>query len=134
MQLGDKIKKIRDLKGLKQNEVAAKLNLSPQAYSKIERNETKMDNERLEQLASVLGVTVEDIHKFDDKNLFVSRQVEFESKQNTGLANTVNNYYYGDQIIRQLERSIELQKDIIQQQREEVLFLRKQLETLLTKR
>ena len=132
MQLGDKIKKIRDLKGLKQDEVAAKLNISTQAYSKIERNETKVDSERLEQLANIFGISADDIQKFDDRNLFVNNLKEFETaNNNTGY--TVNNYYYGnDQLVSQLEKTIEQQKEMLQQQKEEILYLRKQLEILLS--
>ena len=43
MKIGDKLKRIRDIKGLKQEEVAALLKITPQAYSKVERNETKLD-------------------------------------------------------------------------------------------
>jgi transcriptional regulator with XRE-family HTH domain len=131
MQLGDKIKKIRDLKGLKQDEVAAKLNISTQAYSKIERNETKVDSERLEQLANIFGISADDIQKFDDRNLFVNNLKEFETANNTGY--TVNNYYYGnDQLVSQLEKTIEQQKEMLQHQKEEILYLRKQLEILLS--
>ena len=69
MKIGDKLKRIRDIKGLKQEEVAALLKITPQAYSKVERNETKLDTDRLEELAKIFKMSVEEIQQFDEKNL-----------------------------------------------------------------
>ena len=132
MLLGDKIKKIRDLKGLTQEDIASKLNISSQAYSKIERNETKIDDKRLEQIANALDVPAESIQKFDESNFFISNLKECENSQSLGMMNTVNNYYYNtDQTIPVLENLIEQQKQQLKQQSDEIEFLRKQLESLL---
>ncbi len=42
MQIGDKIRKVRELKGLKQEAVADKLDMSATAYGNIERNESSL--------------------------------------------------------------------------------------------
>jgi transcriptional regulator with XRE-family HTH domain len=132
MLLGDKIKKIRDLKGMTQEDIASKLNISSQAYSKIERNETKIDDKRLEQIANALEVPSETIQKFDESNFFISNLKECENSQSLGMMNTVNNYYYNtDQTIPVLENLIEQQKQQLKQQSDEIQFLRKQLESLL---
>ncbi len=131
MLLGEKIKKIRDLKGMTQEDIASKLNISSQAYSKIERNETKIDDKRLEQIANALDVPAESIQKFDESNFFISNLKECENSQSLGMMNTVNNYYYSDQSIPVLENLIEQQKQQLKQQSDEIEFLRKQLESLL---
>jgi transcriptional regulator with XRE-family HTH domain len=132
MLLGEKIKKIRDLKGMTQEDIASKLNISSQAYSKIERNETKIDEKRLEQIANALDVPAESIQKFDESNFFISNLKECENSQSLGMMNTVNNYYYNtDQVIPVLENLVELQKKQLKQQSDEIEFLRKQLESLL---
>ena len=61
MNIGDKIRKVRELKGLKQEDVAGKLGLSVTAYGNIERNDSSLTFERLEEIAEVLEVTVQDI-------------------------------------------------------------------------
>jgi len=61
MDIGDKIRKVRELKGLKQEYVASKLGLSVTAYGNIERNESSLTFDRLEEIATVLEVTVQDI-------------------------------------------------------------------------
>lgn len=61
MNIGDKIRKVRELKGFKQEYVAGKLGLSVTAYGNIERNESSLTFDRLEEIAEVLEVSVQDI-------------------------------------------------------------------------
>ncbi len=131
MKIGEKIKKIRDLKGMKQEEMASLLNLSTQAYSKIERNETKMDDERLEQIAGILGVTPEEIKNFNEKNIFVNNLNGYEnSNQSTGPGHTVINHFYGNESHSILQKTIEQQTELIAVLKTEINFLRKQVENL----
>ena len=50
-RIGEKIRKIRELKGLKQSNLAEKLGLTMNGYGKIERGETTITLERLEQIS-----------------------------------------------------------------------------------
>lgn len=61
MEIGDRIRKVRELKGLKQEYVAEKLGMSVTAYGNIERNASDLTFSKLEQIASVLEVTPQDI-------------------------------------------------------------------------
>jgi transcriptional regulator with XRE-family HTH domain len=129
MKLGYKIKKIRDIKGLKQDEMASLLNISTQAYSKIERNETKMDDERLNQIAKIFGLSPDEIKNFDEKNLFINNNNEYEnSNQSTGQ--TIINHFYGNESQAILQKTIEQQMDLINTLKNEINFLRKQVENL----
>lgn len=123
MKIGDKLKRIRDIKGLKQEEVAALLKITPQAYSKVERNETKLDTERLEELAKIFKMTVEEIQQFDEKNLFVNNLQE--SKDSLTI-NNINNYYSNDQ--NMIDSLLQQHKEMIAILKEEIQFLRQQLE------
>lgn len=68
MLVGDKIRNLRTLKGLSQENMAEMLDMSLVAYGDIERNKTKDVNlKRLEQIAGVLGITVSDILAFGDR-------------------------------------------------------------------
>lgn len=127
MQIGDKIKKIRDLKGLKQEEVADKLNITQQAYGKIERNESKLDTERLHQIAEIFGLTAEDIENFDDKNIFINHG----TKCGQGTCFTINNHSDIDKVFPLLEKMITQQSEMIAQQQEEIQFLRTQISKIL---
>jgi transcriptional regulator with XRE-family HTH domain len=61
MQIGDKIRKVRELKGLKQEAIASKLGMSVTAYGNLERGESGLSFERLEEIAAALEVNVTDI-------------------------------------------------------------------------
>ena len=65
MSLGRNIKVIRAKAGMSSSEVATQLHLSPQAYGKIERGETALTVERLNQLATIFGVSKQYIEEFD---------------------------------------------------------------------
>lgn len=55
------IKKLRRFRGITQEDMADKLFLSLRAYQKIESGQTKLDTERLEQIAAVLDISVSDL-------------------------------------------------------------------------
>ncbi|CAN5415126.1 hypothetical protein BH10BAC2_BH10BAC2_17990 [soil metagenome] len=61
MHIGDKIRKVRELKGYKQEYVADKLGMSVTAYGNIERGDSSLSFDRLEEIAAVMEVTVQDI-------------------------------------------------------------------------
>ena len=56
--LGRKIERVRRLRGMSQTELGELLGITKQAVSKMEQNEN-IDDERLEKIASALGVTVD---------------------------------------------------------------------------
>lgn len=60
-QLGIRIKKIRLAKGLTQEKVATKLFLSLKAYQNIEHGITKIDLERIKQLADIFEISMDEL-------------------------------------------------------------------------
>jgi transcriptional regulator with XRE-family HTH domain len=132
MKIGDKLKKIRLLRGLKQEEMANILHVSTQAYSKLERNETKMDDQRLQQIALFLNTSPEAIKDFDESNLFVNNVSGGHDNKNQS-GHTVINHFYGDESLSILQKTVEQQTEMIAALKEEIEFLRKQVEHLLPK-
>ena len=63
LHIGRKISKIRELRGMKQEALAALLGVSQQAISKIEQGD-EVEDLALEKIAHALGVTPEGIKKF----------------------------------------------------------------------
>lgn len=71
MKIGEKIRMVREMKGISQDAIATYLDISPQAYGKMERGETKLDiDDRLEKIANYLEVSKEQIMNFDAKTIF----------------------------------------------------------------
>ena len=65
--IGNKIRSLRTLKELSQENVAEMLGISVTAYSKIERGETDVQLSRLNQIAQAFEVSIEEILNFGDK-------------------------------------------------------------------
>lgn len=86
MKIGEKIRMIREIKGISQEAVATHLDITPQAYGKIEREETKLDFKRIEEIAKYLNITVDEIMNFDAKNIF----------KNTFKDQSTGNFNIGD--------------------------------------
>ena len=58
---GTKIRLIRLSRGFNQEGVAQQLGITQNAYSKMETNHSKISDEMMEKLATVFGVSAEDI-------------------------------------------------------------------------
>jgi transcriptional regulator with XRE-family HTH domain len=70
MKIGNKIKKIRELKNFTQEYMANELSMSISNYSKIERDEISITLDRLDEIAQILKMKFQDILAFDEKNVF----------------------------------------------------------------
>lgn len=66
LHIGRKISRIRELRGLKQESLAAELGVSQQAVSKMEQSE-KIEEDVLERVAKILGVPSQAIKNYDDE-------------------------------------------------------------------
>jgi transcriptional regulator with XRE-family HTH domain len=64
---GRTIQKIRNLKGLNQENMAEMLGMSLVAYGDIERGKTKLSEKRIAQIAKLLKMTADQIKTFEDK-------------------------------------------------------------------
>jgi len=86
-KIGSSIRKIREIKGLKQENVAQKLGLTTNGYGKIERGESQINLERLNQIAEIFHVSPNDILDFNENTVY-----NFENMNNSAPNGTVNNY------------------------------------------
>ncbi len=109
--IGAKIRKIRTLKGYNQDYMAAKLEVSQRAYSKLENNEIKLDWDRLTNISKILEIDPVELISFDDS-------LVFHNCQQSGKQHTFNNF--PDELRAQYENQIAHLK-------EEIKFLREQL-------
>lgn len=111
-QIGNKIRKVREIKGFSQEFMSEKLNLSQRAYSKIEREEIKLDWQRINEIAAILELDPIDLVAFDDSLIF-------HNCSQSGKANTIYNQFPAE-LKEQYEKRIG-------QLESEVAFLREQL-------
>jgi len=71
MKVSEKIRSIRKSKDWTQEDMAEKLNMSVNAYAKIERGETNTLNPKLEKIAQALGVELLELLSLD-KNIYLA--------------------------------------------------------------
>jgi transcriptional regulator with XRE-family HTH domain len=64
--IGRKISRIRELRGMKQETLALELGISQQAVSRIEQSE-QIEDEALEKISKVLGVNSDAIKNYSDE-------------------------------------------------------------------
>jgi len=105
MEIGEKIRKIRELKGYTQEYMANVLKVSQRAYSKIERNEIKIDWDKIIKISSVLEIEPNDLVNFNDSMVF-------NNCSQSGKSHIFNNYI-SEKLIESYEsRILNLEKEI----------------------
>lgn len=67
MHLGNNIRSIRLFRGYSQEYVAHAIGISQNTYSRIERDEVPLSDERLLMLSEVFQLSTEDIREFDER-------------------------------------------------------------------
>lgn len=96
MGLGTKIRKIRELKGLSQENMAHALEMSQAGYGKIERDEVSVTYDKLNRIAEILETQIENIINFDEKTVITN----FNPKINQQIGNN-----YHDSEMKELYQS-----------------------------
>lgn len=127
MGMHDKIRMMRELRQWSQEEMAERMNMSPSGYAKIERGETRLQYDKLVQIAQIFNINLSDL--VDDNRGFI-----FLLNENGN--NTSTNYYgNNDALIIEVEK-LKLQlahkDELLMQKEKELETLRKML-TLLEK-
>lgn len=110
--IGYKIKSIRELKNLTQEYMAEQLDISQDAYSKLEKGTTKISQDKLDKIAEVLEINPEDISDFDNQKIL-------NSYYNSSIRNNSN--HNDANLIRQLyEDKIALLEKLLRKAEEEI--------------
>lgn len=68
--LNQRIKSIREIKKWSQEEMSEKMNMSLNAYARLERGETRLNLEKLEQIANVFNMDVIELMQSADKGIY----------------------------------------------------------------
>lgn len=58
MKVNEKLKQLRELNHWSQEEMAEKMHIAPSSYAKIERGETRLTLDRLEQFAEIFDIDI----------------------------------------------------------------------------
>ncbi len=119
--IGRKISRIRELRDMKQEALAQALGISQQTVSAIENSET-IDEEKLQAIAEILGVSVEGIKNFSEEAILNNIQNNYEgSVINAGP--TVNHQCS----FNPLDKVVELYERLVLAEKEKVEYLERLL-------
>ncbi len=109
--IAQNLRKIREIKGLRQESVATKLGITTNGYGKIERGETTLSIDRLNQLASVFGVELNDILHLDERVVY-----HIQNMRNSAPHGTVNNYSLTPKDLHDIHQNMDALQRMIEQQ------------------
>ena len=70
LHIGQKIKKLRELKNLTQMHMAQQLGVTQSAYSKMELGESEVTYKRLEKISEVIEMKPEEVISFNESMVF----------------------------------------------------------------
>jgi len=121
MHLHEKLSLMRILKGLTQEKMAEKLNLSTTGYAKIERGETQLKIPRLEKIAAALEMKLEDILRFNEKTVFKGPFYDQSGSQN-------ENFYVNSS--KEMVHELETLRLTVEQKDREIHLLNEQVRLL----
>ena len=123
--IGRKISRIRELRGMKQETLAAELGISQQSVSSLEQSE-HIEVEKLEKVAKVLGVSKEAIENFSEE-LAINFFNSFQDSSN-GTFNNHCTFNPLDKLMESVEENKKLYERLLQAEKEKVAYLEKLLD------
>lgn len=128
MNIHEKVRLMRESKHWSQEKMAEQLHMSPNGYAKIERGETKLHIDKLQQIAQVLDVDIFELMTFGESGVCV--YVNSNNEHSTAT------YYGANPIlaseIDKLNLIIAHQKELLTQKQSEIDTLKDMISLLKT--
>lgn len=120
--IGRKISRIRELRGMKQEALAAALGISQQAVSNIENSEN-VEESKLQEIAKILEVSSEVIKNFSEEAVFnIIGNTYHDQSSSLNYDCTFNPI---DKIVSLFEEKEKLYERLLQAEKEKVAYLEK---------
>ena len=119
--IGRNISRIRELRGMKQEALANAIGVSQQTVSNIEGSET-VDEEKLQAIAEILGVSAEAIKNYSDETVLNNIQNNYEGSVIHGGPTMNHNCTFNP-----LDKVVELYERLVQAEKDKVEYLEKLL-------
>ena len=127
MKIGEKIKTVREIKKLSQEDMAHKLGLAVQTYARLERGESRMYMQVLEEIAQILDMSILDLLSVGEKNFVL---IVGENGTATENCYTLNKNGADTETIAAL---LKAKDEVIEQQKQHIASLKETIEILKQK-
>lgn len=89
MEVHDKIRVMREINQWSQEEMAEKLSMSPNGYAKIERGQSSINLDKLQQIANVFNIDMGELITSQDKSFFFSIGDHSNNNSYFGVSNVL---------------------------------------------
>ena len=129
--IGRNITRIRELRGMKQEALAFAIGISQQSVSNIEASET-VDDEKLNSIAEVLGVSAEAIKNFSEEAAINYFNNIHDNDISGSIVNTQpNNCTFNplDKLVEVYHEKEKLYERLLQAEKDKVLYLEELLKS-----
>lgn len=130
VHLGQNIKRLREMKGIKQEALALELgeDWNQKKISLLESKET-IDEALLAQVANALKTTPEVIKNFDEEKAIYNIQNNYDNAVNN-CSGSFNHYQFNpvEKYLEMVDRNTQLYERLLQSEREKVELLEKVLD------
>lgn len=128
MKVSEKLRQLRENNNWSQEKIAEELHISTSAYAKMERGETKLKIERLEEIAELFDIDIIELMQDDNQNfnLLISG--------NNGYGHYINHYHgTNNNSVETLQLMLQYKDEIINQKDKELLALHEVIDLLKEK-
>ncbi|WDF63634.1 helix-turn-helix domain-containing protein [Flavobacterium sp. KACC 22763] len=116
--IGRNISRIRELRGMKQEALAIAIGMSQQTISNIEGSET-IDDEKLNVIATALGVSAESIKSFSDEGVVNY----FNNVYDNDITDSIVNANALECTFNPIDKIVELYERLVQAEKDKVEYL-----------
>lgn len=137
MAINDKIKDLRVANGFTQEEMAEQLDISLNGYRNLEKGVSKVDWDKLIQIAQIFKIDLLQLVEAEQKGLVIQQNISFGNEvserdnlnknyaDSSGLTSELEKK---DLIIDHQQETIEHQKEMLKQKDNEISMLKEMLE------
>lgn len=126
--IGRNISRIRELREMKQEALAMAIGVSQQTISTIENSET-VDEDKLVQIATALGVSAEAIKNFNEDTLINYFNTFTDTKDSTvNVGNSNCTFNPLDKLIEAYEENKQLYERLLQAEKDKIAYLEQLLQ------
>lgn len=125
-KMKDRIKMLREEHHLSQEQVAERMGVSLNSYGKLERGETKLTLEKLEQIANIFDMDIVELINSEDK-------ISYSVTHYGSGTNAFNVEYSEKELILENEKLsliISHKDEMLKQQEQEIALLKEMLDLL----
>jgi transcriptional regulator with XRE-family HTH domain len=113
---GQNIRKLRDMLGIKQENIALEINMSQQNFSKLEQKKI-IDDETLEKIADAMNISPDTIKRFNDDGIINIISSNFHDNSGPVMYN-----------FNPIEKVVELYEKLMEEKDKRILSLEKLLQ------